>query len=410
MEYGLLGRTLKHSFSKTIHEMLAPYSYELKELEPDKIGEFLLAKNFRALNVTIPYKQTVIPYLDEIDESALSIGAVNTIVNDNGKLFGYNTDYFGMRDLILKIGVDLTDKKALILGTGGTSKTAEAVLTSLGAKEIIKVSRREGLGAVSYENAIKYHGNANFIVNTTPLGMYPDVKGVAIDLGKFTNLEGVADAVYNPLRSQLILDAQSLGIKAEGGLYMLVAQAVYASEKFHSTKYKDGTVDEIFAKVRKQKRNIVLVGMPASGKSTIGKKLTEYGYEFVDTDLLIEEKLGKKCGEIILENGIEFFRKVESEVINGLVFCNGKVIATGGGAVLNNDNVTTLKRNGYIYYLNANLDRLTATDDRPLSNNKEKLIALYNERKDIYLSCADVVINDDTIENEIAQILTGEEK
>lgn len=410
MEYGLIGRTLKHSFSKTIHEMLAPYSYELKELEPDKIGEFLLAKNFRALNVTIPYKQTVIPYLDEIDESALSIGAVNTIVNDNGKLFGYNTDYFGMRDLILKIGVDLTDKKALILGTGGTSKTAEAVLTYLGAKEIIKVSRREGLGAVSYENAIKYHGNANFIVNTTPLGTYPDVKGVAIDLGKFTNLEGVADAVYNPLRSQLILDAQSLGIKAEGGLYMLVAQAVYASEKFHSTQYKDGTVDEIFAKVRKQKRNIVLVGMPASGKSTIGKKLTNYGYEFVDTDLLIEEKIGKKCGEIILENGIEFFRKVESEVINGLVFDNGKVIATGGGAVLNNDNVTTLKRNGYIYYLNANLDRLTATDDRPLSNNKEKLIALYNERKDIYLSCADVVIDDDTIENEIAQILTGEEK
>lgn len=393
-KYGCIGKKLGHSFSKDIHAKLADYKYELIELNEEEIDSFFKQKDFAAINVTIPYKQTVIPYLDSISEVANRIGAVNTIVNKDGSLLGYNTDYYGMKALIEKTGIDFQNKKVLILGTGGTSKTAQIVAQDLGANQILTVSRRESLEFITYDQAKKNHSDANIIINTTPSGMFPDCESKPIDISYFPQLEGVIDAIYNPLCSNLILDAKEKGLKAEGGLYMLVMQAVVAVEKFLDTKIQKEIVDQVFTSVLSAKQNIVLTGMPGSGKSTIGKLLKIPNFTFVDTDEEIEKQCGCSIKELIQTKGEQYFRDLESNVIKEISAKNCQIISTGGGAILREENVTNLKKNGKIFHINANLSRLCATEDRPLSNTREKLTKLYEERIQTYLSTADVIVPD----------------
>ena len=406
-KYGLVGKKLTHSFSKDIHSKLADYKYDLIELTEEDLERFFVAKEFSAVNVTIPYKQTVIPYLDTLSEVAERIGAVNTVVNKNGKLYGYNTDYYGMKALIEHVGLNLHGKKVLVLGTGGTSKTARVVAQDMGASEIIVVSRKDAEGVVTYDKAVSIHSDADVIINTTPAGMYPDCEFSPIDISCFYKLEGVVDAVYNPICTNLVLDARARGIKAEGGLFMLVMQAVVAVERFIDVEIDKETACRVYADVLSAKQNIVLTGMPGCGKSTIGKLLNVDGYTFIDTDAEIEARCGCSIKELIESKGEVYFRDLESEVIRDVSSESCRIISTGGGAVLRDANVRCLKRNGTMFFINADLARLCATDDRPLSNTREKLVSLYKERMPIYERTADVTVpNMQTPEAEAEYILS----
>ena len=390
MEYGCIGEKLSHSFSKIIHNEICDYDYELYEIKKDELKTLLTERKFKAINVTIPYKQDVIPYLDSIDEFALKIGAVNTIVNKNGKLLGYNTDFSGMCCLIENSKIDLKNKKVLILGSGGTSKTAFAVASYLGAKEIYKVSRKSTESSISYDDAHKLHNDAHIIINTTPVGMYPKIGESAIDISDFNKLEGVVDAVYNPLRTALVTSALKRGIKAVGGLYMLVAQAVFAAELFTDKAIDNGEIDRIYKKILLSKENIVLTGMPGCGKTTIGKALAkELNKEFIDIDDEIVKETGKPITEIFAEGGEELFRNIETQVIKRFSALQNCVISTGGGAILKEINIDFLKENGRIFYIDRPLEFLVTTDDRPLSSNREMLKKRFEERKDIYEATAD---------------------
>ena len=393
-QYGCIGKKLTHSFSKEIHAKLADYEYKLIELAEDELASFLEEKAFAAINVTIPYKQAVIPFLDSISPIAERIGAVNTIVNKGGKLYGYNTDYYGMKALIERVGIDLIGKKVLVLGTGGTSKTARVVAADLGASQILTVSRRKANDSITYEEAIGTHTDTDVIINTTPCGMYPDCESQPIALSSFTRLSGVIDVVYNPLCTNLIRDAKQAGIKAEGGLYMLVMQAVVAVERFLDTTIEKAVADQVFASIYAAKENIVLTGMPGSGKSTVGKLLKIEGFEFIDTDAEIEARCGCSIKDLIEKNGEAYFRDIETEVIQEVSSKSCRIIATGGGAVLREENIKCLKRNGKVFFLNADISRLQATDDRPLSDTYEKLAKLYAERISIYKATADVTVPD----------------
>lgn len=393
-KYGCIGKKLTHSFSKEIHSRLAGYEYELIELNEEEIENFFTEKDFNAINVTIPYKQTVIPYLDSLSDVAKRIGAVNTIVNRNGKLYGYNTDYYGMKALIEKIGIDIKDKKVLILGTGGTSKTARVLTEDMGASEILTVSRTKTGDYITYEEAVNEHNDAQIIINTTPSGMYPDCESQPIDISFFNQLEGVVDAVYNPLCTNLVMNAKKRGIKAECGLYMLVMQAVVAVEKFLDTEIPRAVAENVFASVFASKENIVLTGMPGSGKSTVGKLLNIDGFTFVDTDEEIEKRCGCSIRELIKSKGEKYFRDFETEVIKDISSKACQIISTGGGVILREENITALKRNGKIFFINADIGRLLPTDSRPLSDTAEKLRKLYDERIDIYKATADVIVPD----------------
>ena len=391
MNYGCIGEKLAHSFSKEIHNRLFDYEYILKEIPREELDVFMIQKDFKAINVTIPYKEAVIPYLDYVDEIAKRIGAVNTIVNRGGKLYGYNTDFSGMRGLIEKNNLSLKDKKVLILGSGGTSKTAYAVAESLGAREIYKVSRDGKDNCITYTEAKNSHADAEFIINTTPCGMYPKVNVSAVDVADFPQLSGVVDAVYNPLRSRLVQDALDRGIPAVGGLYMLVAQAAFAAEHFIDTPVPGEKIDAIYQELFNLKQNIVLIGMPGSGKSTIGKALAQMlQMDFVDTDEKIVETAQKPIPEIFAEQGEKAFRDLESEAIFEVSKQQHCVIATGGGAVLRSENVKCLTQNGRIYFLDRPLSAIEATADRPLSSSREALEQRYKERYDIYVHSAHV--------------------
>lgn len=404
--YGLIGKKLTHSFSKEIHQQLADYPYELIELSEEDVKNFFLEKEFSAVNVTIPYKETVISYLDEVSEIAKKIGAVNTVVNRDGKLYGYNTDYYGMKALVERINLDFQNKKVLILGTGGTSKTARAVAEDLGAESIFTVSRTKKKNCITYEEAIQNHFDAHIIINTTPSGMYPNCDGKPIDISHFSILEGVVDAVYNPLCTNLVLDAKKRGLKSEGGLYMLVMQAVVAVEKFLNTEIEKDRADNIFAQVLCAKENIVLTGMPGSGKSTVGKCISLDGYTFVDTDKEIEKRCGCTIKELIEKKGEPYFRDLETQVVRDISQKNRQIISTGGGAILRKENVSCLKQNGKLFFLDANLKRLQATNDRPLSDTTEKLQKLYTERIGIYQETADVIVPDmDSLQAEAQYIV-----
>lgn len=405
--YGCIGKTLQHSFSKEIHGMLADYEYNLIELTEEQLPAFLERRDFAAVNVTMPYKQAVMPYLDAVSDIARRIGAVNTVVNRDGTLYGDNTDYYGMRALIRRLGLDLRGKKVLILGTGGTSKTARAVATDLGAATVLTVSRTPCGECVSYEDALTRHRDAQILINTTPSGMYPNSETCPIDVTPFSRLEGVVDAVYNPLCTNLVLDARARGIKAEGGLYMLVMQAVAAVERFLDTTIDTDAAERVYTTIRSAKENIVLTGMPGCGKSTVGRLLAAEGYPFIDTDAAIEERCGCTVPELIATKGETYFRDVETAVIRDVSAKGGCIIATGGGAVLRAENVRYLKHNGRLFFLDAPLSRLQATADRPLSDTQEKLAQLYAQRIDVYRSTADVLVPAmDTPAEEAAYILT----
>ncbi|MBO5248861.1 MAG: shikimate dehydrogenase [Clostridia bacterium] len=407
MEYGLIGEHLPHSFSKEIHEKCADYQYELLELSPQRVADFMTQAPFKAINVTIPYKQVVIPFLTEIDQQAKAIGAVNTVVNRNGKLYGYNTDFYGMQALLDHIGLSLSGKKVLILGTGGTSRTAQAVAITAGAASVVVAGRSAHPPYVTYEEAYARHSDAEIVINTTPCGMYPYADGtdgraaVPLDIARFPRLLGVADAVYNPLRTNLILDARSRGLPAEGGLYMLVAQAVKASRIFQN-KSTDGMkeqTEEIFRAVRLQKENIVLTGMPACGKSTVGKRLaTLLDRPFIDTDDEIVKKVGKEIPQIFAESGEAGFRALEAEVLRQIAGeASGAVIATGGGAILRDDNVRALKRTGRIYFLDRSPSALIPTKNRPLASTVDALKQRYRERYPRYCATCDLRVETDEV-------------
>ncbi len=402
MKYGLIGEKLGHSFSKDVHSQLFDYNYELCEVARSDFDAFMAKKDFRAINVTIPYKELVIPYLDFVEETAEKIGAVNTVVNKKGKLYGYNTDFSGMRALILKSGIEIKNKKVLILGSGGTSKTAFALCESLSAGEIYRVSRSGRDGCITYERAEKMHGDAEIIINTTPSGMYPDIQACPICIEKFPKLSGVVDAVYNPLKTKLVCDAEKRGIKAVGGLYMLVAQAVFAAEHFTDSSIESSKIDEIYKQILLGKQNIVLIGMPGSGKSTIGKILAQsLGMSFVDTDEEIVKSVNVPITKIFAELGEERFRDMESNAVLNVSSLQHTVIATGGGAVLREENVRLLRANGRIYFIDRPLSSIVATSDRPLSSNREALEARYKERYAIYLKSADIHLEicDDALKN-----------
>lgn len=393
MQYGCIGEHLTHSFSKEIHGAFADYDYALKEIPVDGLDAFMTNRDFKAINVTIPYKQAVIPYLKEIDPMAAAIGAVNTVVNRNGQLYGYNTDFGGMCALIRYAGIRVEGKKVLIFGTGGTSKTAQAVARHLGASEIYKVSRSEKPDAVTYDAVRKDHLDAQILINTTPRGMFSREAGMPMDPALFSQLSGVVDAVYNPLQTEFVRKAKALGVKAAGGLYMLVSQAVLASEIFLDTTYPQEVVDRVYRKLKAGKENIVLTGMPGSGKSTVGKLLAQkLGRPYLDTDALIQEKTGKTPAELISRQGESAFRDIETEVICELSAQNSAVIATGGGAILRQQNVDALRANGRIFFLDRPVEQLLPTDDRPLSSTKDAIYQRYHERYHIYLSTADVVV------------------
>ncbi|MBQ8267022.1 MAG: shikimate dehydrogenase, partial [Clostridia bacterium] len=299
MEYGCIGEKLTHSFSKEIHNLLFDYDYEIREIAKGELQAFMTKRDFKAINVTIPYKQDVIPFLDEISDTAKQIGAVNTIVNRGGRLYGYNTDFSGLIALIKLNGITLEGKKVLILGSGGTSKTAVAVAEYLGALSVKRVSRTAKEDCITYEEAYKNFAVAEVVINTTPCGMYPNIIGEPINLDGFPKTEAVVDAIYNPLCSNLVVKAKKKGIKATGGLYMLVSQAAFAAELFIDTKVSEDKVYDVYKKIEQSKRNIVLTGMPSSGKSTVGKQLAnELGMQFIDTDKEIEKSEGKTIPEI----------------------------------------------------------------------------------------------------------------
>lgn len=413
MQYGLIGEHLTHSYSREIHEALADYSYVLRELKPDELGPFLAARDFRAVNVTIPYKQAVLPYLDEISETARQIGAVNTIVNRDGRLYGDNTDFIGLRALAQHIGVTFAGKKVLILGTGGTSRTARAVADSGGAAQILRVSRSGGAAdTISYAEAAAQHGDAQILINTTPVGMYPKADACPIDLAAFPALICVLDAIYHPLRSNLVLAAQARGIPAAGGLYMLAAQAAAACCVFQGKVPDDALTARAYRKVLREKQNLVLIGMPTAGKTSVGRLLAaRSGRRFLDTDEALSQQLGVSPADYIQAHGEPDFRAREAALIAALADTSSCVIATGGGVILREENLRLLRQNGLLLFLDRAPEKLCAAADRPLSASREALMQRYHERYARYCAAADLRIAADgsvaevadTIEKELAQ-------
>lgn len=335
---------------------------------------------------------------------------MNTVVNRGGRLYGDNTDFAGMSALAKKMKINFEGRKVLILGTGGTSKTARAVAESLGAKQIFNVSRHGGEnGLISYEQAVQLHSDAQIIINTTPVGMYPNSEKTPIDISAFGALEGVLDAIYHPLRTNLVLDALERGIPASGGLYMLSAQAVYASAVFLGKEVEPELIEKAYNIVKSDKQNIVLVGMPSSGKTTVGRIIAERtGKSFADTDDIIVNEIGMPIAQYFAERGETAFRDLESRVLNDASQKGGCVIATGGGAVLRAENVRAMRRNGTVVFIDRAIEKLIATDDRPLSSNRAALEKLYSARYDIYKAAADLIISGNGTPDEVAQAVLEE--
>ena len=400
MKCGLLGRKLGHSYSPQIHARLADYSYQLFEKELEQLEDFLRNGDFSGLNVTIPYKKDVIPYLDELSPVAQKMGAVNTIVRRENKLIGHNTDYFGFLTMVRASGLEVKNKKALVLGSGGASNTAVAVLEELGAE--VKVISRNGEN--NYGN-LHRHADAALIVNATPVGMYPNVGISPVDLELFPDLEGVLDVVYNPARTQILLDAEKRGIVAMNGLLMLVAQAKEGAEWFTGRPISDEKIAAIHKELRLQMENIILIGMPGCGKTTVGTALAEkLGKKFVDADAALVETTGRKIPEIFATDGESGFRALETETLANLGKQSGLVIATGGGCVTQQRNYPLLHQNGTLFWLTRDLEKLP-TDGRPLSQTN-KLADMYAVRKPLYEAFADHRIdNDRDLDATISHIL-----
>lgn len=383
--FGLLGEKLGHSFSPMIHGMLGDYEYTLIERQHDELDAFFEGGEFDGFNVTIPYKKAVIPYMAELTDAAKRCGSVNTVVRrDDGVYLGDNTDFYGFSMMLKRSGIDTHGKKVLVLGDGGVAPTVREVLKDAGAGEIVTVSRR---GEDNYDN-ISRHADAAVIVNTTPVGMYPNGGKSPVTVADFPKLEGVLDLIANPLNTELMLQAKELGLKAEGGLFMLVAQAVRASERFVGAKYDEpATSEKIYDEIFRRQTTVFLIGMPGCGKTTVGKALAKAtGREFIDTDKEITKSAGRRPSDIINEDGVDEFRRIETENLRAVSAKCGAIIATGGGIVTRPDNLRLMKQNGIIIFLEASLENL-ATNDRPLSaGGVDKLWA---EREPMYRRFAD---------------------
>ena len=393
--YGLIGNPLGHSFSPQIHAGLGDYTYKLFPMEESEVGKFLTEKSFEAINVTIPYKQTVMPFCDRIAPEALAIGSVNTIVKESdGSLSGYNTDYFGFSAMLKRASIAPANRKCIVLGSGGSSRTVCCVLADMGAKSVTVISRS---GENNYEN-LYLHRDAEIIVNTTPVGMYPKNGARPIDLSDFPACVGVADLIYNPEKTALILQAEERNIPHAGGLYMLVAQGAQASEFFFSTKYDDSVIEKVYREVNLKMRNVVLIGMPGCGKSSVGRALADMlGRPFVDCDDYVTESEGRTPAQIITESGIERFREIESVALSELTKRSGIVLATGGGAVTVPANRAYLRQNGPVFFIERDLS-LLATEGRPLSvGGLERLKALYAERLPLYRALSDFTVTADGV-------------
>ncbi|HIR20463.1 MAG TPA: AAA family ATPase, partial [Candidatus Pelethomonas intestinigallinarum] len=363
MEYGLLGEKLGHSFSPQIHRDLAGYDYQLLPTPPEAVEDLFARRAFQGLNVTIPYKQTVMPLCDEVDPRAAAIGAVNTVVNRNGRLTGYNTDIDGFLYMARRAGVDMAGKKVVILGSGGTSRTARAAAGELGAREIVTVSRH---GEDNYQN-LSRHADAQVLVNTTPVGMYPNWGQSPVSLESFPALEGVLDVVYNPLRTALLLQAEERGLPRSCGLPMLVAQAKRAAELFTGQNIGDSRTEAVLHGLRRQLTSIVLIGMPGCGKTTVGRALAgKLGRTFVDLDEEIVRRAGTSIPEIFAREGEAGFRERESALVREFGERTGLVVSTGGGVVTRRENYIPLKQNGLLLHLRRDPAALP-TDGRPLS-------------------------------------------
>lgn len=416
MKYGLIGEHLGHSFSKQIQTRIAEienvkdYDYQLVELDKEEFKEFMEKKDFKGINVTIPYKKDVIPYLDEMDESAKAIGAVNTIINVDGKLKGYNTDFGGFLYMVKAHNVHMEGKKVLIIGNGGACAAVKAVCKHENAKDIVIVSRSANRGAISYNEMYTSHLDADIVVNTSPVGMFPNIVNAPIDVSWFHKLECVLDVVYNPILTRLCFEAQEADIKRVIGLEMLIAQAKYAFEIFENMSFDDSIIDEIKKEMLKDRCNIVLIGMPSAGKTTIGKMLEEkLGKEFFDLDDMIIAKAGKSIPEIFQESGETGFRAIETEVAIEASKMNNKIIATGGGVVKHKVNMDFLRLNGITIFIDRDIDKLISSDpNRPLSSSKQALQQMYKERYPLYQKYATyVAVNNANIDETVDDIVNA---
>lgn len=388
--YGLLGGRLKHSLSPQIHKYLCGYDYSLFEMPENEVENFIKDKKFSAINVTIPYKKTVMDFLDRIDKFAEKIGSVNTVKRENdGSLSGYNTDYYGFSYLLKRSKIEVKNKKTIILGSGGSAVTVNAVLSDLGADSITVISRN---GEDNYQN-ISRHYDAEIIVNTTPVGMYPQNLESPINISKFKKAEAVIDIIYNPLKTKLLLDAEKIGIKISNGLSMLVAQAKLAAEIFTDKKIPDSEIERVLLQIEQDTKNIILIGMPGCGKTTIANELGKIlNRKVIDTDALIVEKAGKTIPDIFEEDGEDVFRKIESDC----AFLAGQnisqIIATGGGMVKKKENYDYLRQNGFIVWLKRDLEELSL-NGRPLSKDLDTLKKIYNERHLLYSELSEISVH-----------------
>lgn len=416
MKYGLIGEHLGHSFSKQIQTRIAEienvkdYDYQLVELDKEEFKEFMEKKDFKGINVTIPYKKDVIPYLDEMDESAKAIGAVNTIINVDGKLKGYNTDFGGFLYMVKAHNVHMEGKKVLIIGNGGACAAVKAVCKHENAKDIVIVSRSANRGAIGYDEMYTSHLDADIVVNTSPVGMSPNIANAPIDVSWFHKLECVLDVVYNPILTRLCFEAQEADIKRVIGLEMLIAQAKYTFEIFENMSFDDSIIDEIKKEMLKDRCNIVLIGMPSAGKTTIGKMLEEkLGKEFFDLDDMIIAKAGKSIPEIFQESGEAGFRAIETEVAIEASKMNNKIIATGGGVVKHKVNMDFLRLNGITIFIDRDIDKLISSDpNRPLSSSKQALQQMYKERYPLYQKyAAYIAVNNANIEETVDDIVNA---
>lgn len=397
MKCGLLGRRLGHSYSPQIHKQLGSYSYALFEKEPEGIAAFLKYGDYTGLNVTIPYKKAVIPYLDILSPQAQKLGAVNTIVRQDGKLIGHNTDYFGFQAMISESGLDVADKKILVLGSGGASNTAVAVLKEAGA-HVVVVSRN---GENHYGN-LHLHNDAYAIVNATPVGMYPNNGTSPLDLTLFPHIHGVLDVIYNPARTQLLLNAEKIGIPTVNGLLMLVAQAKESAEWFTGNAIDHANIRKIYSSLSAQMQNIILIGMPGCGKSTVGKKLAQQlNRSFVDTDAEVVRLAGKSIPDIFAEDGEAVFRDLETKVLAKFGQESGLVIATGGGCVTMQRNYPLLHQNGTLFWIQRDIHALSV-DGRPLSA-KGNLDEMYRIRQPMYQMFSDFVISNNATTDAAAE-------
>lgn len=411
MKLGLIGYPLGHSWSPEIHRFTIRENYQLWPITEEELDAFFEKKDFDGINVTIPYKQAVMRYLDELDDTAKEIGAVNTIVNDHGKLKGYNTDYEGLVDMIQAKNISLDQKKTAVLGTGGVSKAAVAAVKKLGGIPVF-ISRSDKPGSITYEQFYETIASFQVLINATPVGMSPNCDEIPVKIDVLDQFDAIIDIIANPLTTRLLFEAKKRRIPCAGGFEMLVRQAIAADRYFLNQEMDPHLTYSCMNELYKEKRNIVLIGMPTSGKTTISKMLEKRtGMKAIEMDDELEKILGTTIKQCFAEKGEAFFRKAESDYIRSIRKDEKMIISCGGGVIKNDDNMRLLNENGIVVWIRRDLNKLYPTNNRPLASNEDALVQLYNERKGLYEMYSDVIVdNDGTLEEAVEKILevTGE--